>query len=181
MIEGGKGGANTNKTGLGFEKRVDLRKKFEGLKDYSVEGNDLLFEGKIIAKFFKKHGLYRWLSIEHKIDADKILSKKLLPDETIFILKDKKLFIIEMKFQKVSGSVDEKLQTCDFKRKQYTKLLKPANIGVEYVYILGNWFKQQIYKDTLDYILSVNCFYFFEELPFSFLALPNPKATEMGR
>ena len=46
------------------------------------------------------------------------------------------LFIIEMKFQEVAGSVDEKLQTCDFKKKQYKRLMAPLNIEVEYVYIL---------------------------------------------
>lgn len=31
--------------------------------------------------------------------------------------------MIEYKFQKDAGSVDEKLQTCDLKKKQYKKLL----------------------------------------------------------
>ena len=61
----------------------------------------------------------------------------LLPDETIFVLANNTLFIIEMKFQKVAGSVDEKLQTCDFKKKQYEKLLSGTGIRVEYCYILS--------------------------------------------
>jgi len=47
-----------------------------------------------------------------------------------------------MKFQKVAGSVDEKLQTCGFKKRQYTELLKPLDINVEYIYILNDWFQQ---------------------------------------
>ena len=124
MIDGGKGGAKTNVHGLAFEKRVDLRKVFEGLEGYEVRENDLYFEGKIVGKFYKKHGLYSELLKEYKIDISKRISKKLLPDETLLVLKSNTLFIIEMKFQKISGSVDEKLQTCDFKLKQYQKILK---------------------------------------------------------
>lgn len=174
MIEGGKGGATTNKHGLAFESRVDLRKVFDKLKGYEVKENDLYFSGKLVAKFYKKYGLYSRLLSEKKIDYEKIISKKLLPDETIFVLKNETLYIIEMKFQKVSGSVDEKLQTCDFKKKQYTKLLGKAQIKVKYIYILNDWFKKPEYKDVLDYVKSVGCDYYFENLPFSVLDLPEP-------
>ena len=83
-----------------------------------------------------------------------------------------------MKFQKVAGSVDEKLQTCDFKKKQYQKLLSRLNIEVEYVYILSNWFKKPEYKDVLNYILSVNCQYYFEYIPLEKLGLPIPHKLE---
>jgi len=80
-----------------------------------------------------------------------------------------------MKFQKVAGSVDEKLQTCDFKKKQYTKLMAPLNIDVEYIYILSDWFKHSAYKDTLNYIISVGCHYYFGVLPLNKLGLSVPK------
>ena len=101
-----------------------------------------------------------------------IISKKLLPDEAILILTGKTLFIIEIKFQEVAGSVDEKLQTCDFKNKQYNKLLVPLGISAKYVYILSDWFKKDAYKDVLKYVNSVGCYYFFYELPLDFLGLP---------
>ena len=172
MIEGGKGGAKTNVHGLEFERRVDLRKVFDELIGYEVKENDLYFEGKIVGKFYKKYGLYSGFLKEHKIDASKKISKKLLPDETLLILNSNTLFIIEMKFQKVSGSVDEKLQTCDFKLKQYKKILKGSEIKVKYLYILNDWFKKPEYKDTLDYIKSVDCNYYFNELKLSVLGLP---------
>ena len=173
MIEGGKGGANTL-TGLNFEKRIDLRENFKKIKDYSVEGNDLKYKGKSVAKFFKKFELYNKLLKQKNIDWKKRISKKLLPDESIFVLSNNTLFIIEMKFQKVAGSVDEKLQTCDFKKKQYEKLFSGTRIKIEYCYILSNWFLHTSYKDTLNYIESVNCKYFFENLPFEYLGLPHP-------
>ncbi len=173
MIEKGKGGANT-KTGLKFERHVDLLSVFAKTKGYSVKGTSILSKGKEVAKSFKKNALYKYLE-EKKVDYKKILSKKLLPDEAIFVLTNNTLFIIEMKFQKVAGSVDEKLQTCDFKKKQYTRLMAPLNINVEYIYILSDWFKHAAYKDTLDYIISVGCHYYFEILPLNKLGLPMPK------
>src|ERR1700679_757793 len=135
MIEKGKGGANT-KTGLKFEKKTDIVTLLSKVKGYTVRhGHTILFKGKEVAKSFKKNALYKHLE-EKKVDYKKILSKKLLPDEAIFVLSNNTLFVIEMKFQKVAGSVDEKLQTCDFKKKQYTKLMAPLNIDVEYIYIL---------------------------------------------
>ena len=172
MIEGGKGGDKTL-TGLDFEKRVDLRDIFNKIKDYSLDGNHLLYKGKPVAKFYKKNNLYLFLK-EYKINWKERISKKLLPDETIFVLTNKTLFIIEMKFQKVAGSVDEKLQTCDFKKKQYQKLFYGTGIKIEYCYILSDWFMHESYKDTLNYITSVGCKYFFETLPFEFLGLPEP-------
>jgi hypothetical protein len=170
MIEKGKGGANT-KTGLKFERHTDLLSVFAKTKGYSIKGNLVFFKGKEVAKSFKKNALYKYLESQ-KVDYKKIISKKLLPDEAIFVITNNTLFIIEMKFQKVAGSVDEKLQTCDFKKKQYTKLMAPLNIDVEYIYILSDWFKHPAYRDTLDYIISVGCHYYFEVLPLHLLKLP---------
>lgn len=163
MIKDGKGGSNT-KTGLLFEERVDLIKLFEKIDGYSVKDTDnkagakVYYQNKEVARCFKKYEFYRFLQ-EYKIDWKDYLSKQLLPDNGLFVIVRDTLFIIEIKFQQVSGSVDEKLQTCDFKRKQYSKLVKSLNWKVEYVYILNDWFKDKSYQDTLDYINSMNCHY----------------------
>ena len=174
MIKGGIGG-NTTLTGLNFEKKVDLITLLSAIKGYSVEksafGYSVFFNKEKVAKCFKKHDFYKFLD-EHKIDHKSILSKKLLPDDALLVIVRETLFIIEVKYQQVAGSVDEKLQTCDFKRKQYLKLVQQLGIKVEYVYVLNDWFKQPSYKDVLDYISSVNCHYKFNELPLSWLGLP---------
>ncbi|RLA08879.1 MAG: hypothetical protein DRQ51_00555 [Gammaproteobacteria bacterium] len=174
MIEGGTGG-NTTLTGLNFENKVDLITLLMQIKGYSVKkqavGNNILFNNKVVARCFKKYEFYKFLD-EHKIDHKSILSKKLLPDDALLVIVRETLFIIEVKYQQVAGSVDEKLQTCDFKRKQYLKLVQPLGIKVEYVYVLNDWFKQPSYKDVLDYINSMNCHYKFNELPLSWLGLP---------
>ena len=115
------------------------------------------------------------ISKRAKLITKKYISKKLLPDEAIYVIVNNTLFIIEMKFQKVTGSVDEKLQTCDFKKKQYRKLMAPLNIEVEYIYILNDWFRKPEYKDTLDYVISTGCQYYFHYLPLKKLGLPVPE------
>lgn len=173
MIKGGKGGGKTI-TGLRFESRHSFEKVISSLPGYSVKEDKVFFKNKQVAELYQKHKLYKNLLEPNGIDYSKIISKKLLPDEAILILKDKILFIIELKFQSGSGSVDEKLQTCDFKNKQYAKLLAPLRISVRYTYVLDNWFLQEGYKDVLEFIKSVGCYYFFNELPLDFLGLPRP-------
>ncbi len=109
----------------------------------------------------KKHAFYKFLE-EIEIDWHKYISKQLLPDDSIYVIINNTLYIIECKHQQVAGSVDEKLQTCDFKKKEYQKLMAPANIKVQYMYLLDNWFRDPKYKDVLDYIISVGCQYYFE-------------------
>ena len=174
MKKGGVGGGRTI-TGLRFESRVTLENVIGTLPNYKILNDDIYFKGKKIAELYQKYKLYKNLLKPNGIDYSRIISKKLLPDEAILILKDETLFIIEMKFQEVAGSVDEKLQTCDFKNKQYKKLLAPLNISVKYVYVLSNWFRKKQYKDVLSYINLVGCHYFFNEIPLSFLDLPKPE------
>ncbi len=173
MIEKGKGGANTQ-TGIKFERKIDLLKFLSDLKGYQVKKNSIFFNGKEVARSYAKNSLYTYLK-SLGIDYSKVLSKKLLPDEAIYVIVNNTLFVIEMKFQKVAGSVDEKLQTCDFKKKQYQKLMSQVNIDVHYIYILSDWFRKPAYKDTLDYIVAVGCQYYFEYLPLKQIGLPVPR------
>lgn len=176
MKEGGTGGGNTI-TGLRFEGRVDLVTMLEKIEGYSCRpiegkaGTGIFYKDKLIARCFKKHVFYAYLR-ENNIDHTKIISCKLLPDDALLVIVRETLFIIEVKYQGVSGSVDEKLQTCDFKRKQYMKLVRPLNLKVEYVYVLNDYFKSPRYRDVLAYIESVCCHYKFNELPLSWLGLP---------
>ncbi|MFC1454766.1 hypothetical protein ACFLQI_01615 [Candidatus Undinarchaeota archaeon] len=174
MIKGGTGGGKTNVNGLRFEKRVSLRSVLEAIPEYSVKEHSVYFDDKKVAELYPKHDIYKKLLEPSKIDYMTLISKKLLPDDAILILKNKTMYIIEIKFQEVSGSVDEKLQTCDFKKKQYQKLLAPLNIEVEYIYVLNDWFKNEKYAHVLEYVKSVGCKYFFYEIPLTELGLPKP-------
>ena len=168
MIKGGKGGSHTQ-SGLQFEVRVSLADLFANIPGYSVEGGSVKRNGVVVGQLCGKNKLYKNILEPRGVDVRKIISKKLVPDEAILI--GKTVYVIEMKFQVRAGSVDEKLQTCDFKRKQYLRLFQPLGIGVEYVYVLNDWFEDPAYKDVLEYIRSVGCHYFFGEIPLSFFGL----------
>jgi len=176
MIFGGKGGGNT-KTGLAFEGKTELSVFLDSQRGYKVENGNVFYKDELVGRIFKKYGLYSFLE-ELGIEWKLLISKRLLPDDSIFVIIANTLFVIECKFQQVAGSVDEKLQTCDFKKKQYQKLLSRANIEVEYMYLLGDWFRKPEYKDVLDYIHSVHCHYFFEYIPLVKLGLPVPEEND---
>lgn len=172
MKKKGFGGGNTI-TGLRFERGKDILSILENTDGYSVKENVIYYSGKEVARSYRKYELYKYLESQD-IDYKKIISKKLLPDEALYVIINNTLFIIEMKYQEVAGSVDEKLQTCDFKKKQYRKLLAPLNIEVEYVYILDDWFRKSEYQDVLDYVISMGCQYYFQYLPLQKIGLPVP-------
>lgn len=178
MIEGGKGGAHT-RTGLIFEEDRDIRRLFEKIPGYQINpssnktGYAVYFRENLLAYCFKKREFYNFLSLfpdyMNNFNKPSWMSE---PDCAILNLEQKTLFIIEVKYQNVRGSVDEKLQTCDFKRQQYMKLVGHLGWRVEYVFLLNDWFKQPKYKDVLSYIEWVNCHYFFNEVPLSWLGFP---------
>jgi len=184
MVRGGIGGENTQ-TGIHFEGNVDIVTYLENVANgYSCNqkpfnekqqsmGFDIYYNSVLVAESFKKYELYRYLD-SLTIDWKNILSKKLLPDDAIYVIRNNTIFIIEVKYQEVAGSVDEKLQTCGFKLKQYRKLFAPLNHNVEYVYILNDWFRKPEYRDTLNYIIEMNCKYYFEYLPLNEIGLPVP-------
>jgi hypothetical protein len=184
MVRGGIGGGNTQ-TGIHFEGIVGIVTYLQNdVQGYSCNskplnikrqtmGFDIFYNGQLVAESFKKHELYRYFD-SLNIDWKNILSKKLLPDDAIYVISNNTVFIIEIKYQEVAGSVDEKLQTCGFKLSQYRKLFAPLNHNVEYIYILNDWFRKPEYRDTLNYIIHMNCRYYFEYLPLNEIGLPVP-------
>jgi hypothetical protein len=163
------GGARTNANGLHFEGRTDLLEALNKHPDYEVEGNMVKKNGELVAHYFEKHNLYNLFLKPQGVDYKKILSKKILPDGAILVADT--IYIIEKKYQAGAGSVDEKLQTCQFKKNQYIKLFAPLKINVEYYYVLNDWFDKPEYKDVFEYIESVGCKYFIEDLPFNEIGL----------
>lgn len=173
MITGGTGGANTL-TGLIYEGKVDLKTFLNQQQGYRVVGSTVIYRDQEVAQIFQKYELYSEFLAPRGIDWKNCISSQLLPDNGIYVIINNTVFIIEVKTQNTPGSVDEKLQTCDFKKKQYQKLFFPLNIEVQYVYILDDWFKKPKYKDVLDYIISVGCQYYFQYIPLQRLGLPVP-------
>lgn len=176
MKKDGIGGGNT-RTGINFEGKADFITLLDNIPNYSIKkveiGYEVFCDSKLVAQSFKKHDFYRYLETKG-VKWQKIVSKRLLPDDAIYVIHNNTLYILEMKYQEVAGSVDEKLQTCDFKKKQYKKIMAQLNIEVEYIYILSDWFRNEAYKDVLDYVISVGCQYYFEYLPLQKIGLPVP-------
>jgi hypothetical protein len=166
------GGARTNEVGLKFEQDTSLA---EALRRASIKGIELdpqdflVKNGQKIGYLAGKGLLYKRF-LKNK-NYQSLISKKLLPDEAFVNELEKILYVIEKKFQHRAGSVDEKLQTCDFKLKQYKKLAKVNGFDVKYIYLLSDWFKQDQYIDVLDYIKSVGCYFYFNEIPIDILGI----------
>lgn len=165
------GGANTNYYGLAFEQETSLEEALEEA-GYNVINHQVYHRGERIAVSVGKNRLYKMGLELNGIDYRDYISKKLYPDEALLNLTNDTVYIIEKKFQHSAGSVDEKLQTCDFKKKQYQKLFKPLEIEVEYFYVLNDYFDQPQYRDVFEYILSAGCKFFFNEIPIDELELP---------
>ena len=83
MIKNGKGGGNT-KTGLVFEGKTDLATFLNSQEGYRVTDGVVFYNDEKVARIFKKHGFYRYLK-EVGVDWTKIISKKLLPDDSIYV------------------------------------------------------------------------------------------------
>ena len=98
------GGARTNLNGLEFEGRTDLLQALKQHPDFSVEGNQVFKDGKIVAHYFEKHNLYKAFLEPSGINYKEILSKKILPDGALLV--GDTMYIIEKKYQAGSGSVD---------------------------------------------------------------------------
>jgi len=125
--------------------------------------NGLAFErGTDLREAFLEHPRY-------KLVGDSVVDQA--TDLKVGTLFEKKLHIIEKKYQAGAGFVDEKLQTCHFKLRQYTRLLTPLGIQVQFHYLLSDWFRAPSYRDMLEYIEEVGCDYFFHGIPLDKLGL----------
>ncbi len=164
------GGAKTNINGLHFEQTTSLNELLEknGFKvvDFEVKKGE-----RVVAMSVPKKNIYTKFLEPRGIIYSDYNSKGWQPDEALINLLNNTAYIIEKKFQNCSGSVDEKLPNCHFKKLEYEKLFTPIKFRVEFVYILSDWFMNQQYRDTLAYIEKMGCYYYFNTLPIDFLGL----------
>ncbi len=116
-----------------------------------------------------KKKFYKTLESLHK-DFFNGLSQTIFPDDAVINFEKKKVLICERKFQQVAGSTDEKIQTCAFKKFQYEKLLSKLGYEVSFCFILNDWFKQKRYSDSLAYIESSGCKYFFNSIEENYIS-----------
>jgi len=146
----GAGGANTNKSGLKYEDSTDIS------TEYITNINSKVFKeiqfNSSNKKFIsgKKSALFKYMKKNKKMNLDILPAhgcKK--PDQWFINEEDERLFIIETKFQKKSGSVCEKIQTPHFKVWQYGRQF--PSYDIVYIYCLSDWFKENC-KAELEYL-----------------------------
>ena len=164
------GGAQTNANGLTFEQTTSLDDALKQAGD-SLNGREVCKDGVKIGYSVPKQNLYSKFLSQKGVDYRAYNSKQWLPDECFIHEARKTAYIIEKKFQNTSGSVDEKLPGCHFKKREYEKLFRPIGYRVEYLYVFNDWFHQPQYRDTLEYIREMGCHYFFDAIPLDFLGL----------
>lgn len=133
----GAGGANTNASGLKYEKDTTIEETPKGF----VQLNKSLLKKFMIARN------------EYNPNNIPVAHGCKEPDEAYVSVDKKKIYIIEKKFQTVSGSVCEKIQTAVFKKFHYNELYPLYD--VIYVYCLSDWFKENC-KAELQYLQKNN-------------------------
>ena len=166
MIKGGAGGVNTV-SGAYFEqithgKAPGIPVHKTKLRTYFESNTNKLFS---LSKIFEKNSHVPTSQISKdkwerakQFEGKFLLTKALEPDECWIDKESSTMTIFEKKFQDTNGSVDEKIQTCEFKWRQYKKIATELGIeNVYYVFILGDFFKNPYYKDALDYVRSIPC------------------------
>ena len=134
----GAGGSNTNKNGLPYEKLTDLNEYFTINENCNF--SQIITFNNYDKKFIrtKQSQLFKYMDNYIDKSINKAHGCK-NPDECYIDLEKKNIFIIEKKFQKVPGSICEKIQTADMKIWQYSRTF--PDFHIVYIYCLSEWFK----------------------------------------
>jgi hypothetical protein len=168
----GAGGTNTNKNGLLFEDKIDLGYPIINNVNelYNIIVIDLIikhqFIGYNLKHMKKKSYLIKYMEEMKQVSENTRRIGRAQgckhPDD-VLIYEDKNnkiLFIIEKKYQKMSGSTSEKIQTGGYKRKQYE--IQYPNYKIHYIYILSDFLIKTM-KPELDTMYRIDNITYFHE------------------
>ena len=184
MKKGGVGGSKTSKVGAEFEDSTYeiLLNDFKDI-GYSIKsirkGNStprqisLINSKSNLIEIYFKAAIHKDFFEPRGVKSANYFSARLEPDTAIFSESTRTLTIIEKKQQTGSGSVAEKLQTCDFKMFYYTTLCKPLGFHVDLIWQLGSYFKEQEtrLRSVFDYMKSKGSSYYFHKIPINVIKL----------
>ncbi len=144
----GAGGAQTNKNGLPYESLTDLKTEYTVVSTDKYCSHikfpqcDKTWVSTGQSKFFKCMEPYMNKTV-YKAHGCKH------PDECYVDHCSNTIFILEKKFQHVTGSVCEKIQTSSFKIWEYSRMF--PDFRIVYMYCLSDWFKTNC-KAELEYL-----------------------------
>jgi len=153
----GAGGANTTFNGSSFEKKTSIENKLlENGYTKTIFNNKQTFgyyfeyvneNYKII--YLTQSGFRLYFKLKYNIDVYRN------PDEAFLIIKEDKYYlkILEKKNQNVAGSVEDKLKTGQFNRREYEKMFKDSslNIIISYSFCVSQYLKKQLNSNTKKY------------------------------
>ena len=99
-----------------------------------------------------------------------ITSRRNDPDAVVVV--GNVIHIVEMKFQSEGHDTQYALLPyCDFKKRQYQKLVSGTDYKIKYHYLLSENMNNPKNRDVFQYIEDVGCDYYFEEIPLSVFGL----------
>lgn len=146
------GGANTNKNGLKYENITELSTEYCVLDKLKYHELIRFKTSEKTFKYTKQSKFKKCIQDKIKPDVPAVHGAH-NPDECYIDEEDKIIFIIEKKFQQCAGSVCEKIQTADCKRRNYKKRI--PDYKIVYIYCLSDWFKYNC-KSELEYLQDIN-------------------------
>jgi hypothetical protein len=172
----GAGGANTNANGLPYEAYTDLSDSYTEIQERPKEesGTKYKYPMKVVsfAGYDKRiyvgnkkafHSGMELLGFTMVLPVALGITQPAhgcrQPDEAYVDTQSKQIVIIEKKFQQCGGSVCEKIQSGEFKRRQYQKMY--PHFKVHYVYCLSSWFKENCAAEIDDLVNHSNIPVFF--------------------
>jgi len=172
----GAGGANTNANGLPYESYTDLSDSYTEWQESSepTPGKKSKYPMKSVsfAGYDKQihvgnknafHSGMKLLGFPMVLPVSLGITQPAhgcrQPDEAYVDTQRKKIIIIEKKFQQCGGSVCEKIQSGEFKRRQYQKMY--PQFELHYVYCLSSWFKKNCAAEIDDLVNYSNIPVFF--------------------
>lgn len=184
MRKGGVGGALTAKAGSDFED-ILFAKLANDFISHGFSEIEIVRNGNSLRSIKYNHSRIGQVEIYFKAAIHKLFfepmgikssdyfSARLEPDTAIYSQRTRTLTIIEKKQQNTTGSVAEKLQTCDYKMRYYTTLSAPLDIEIDLIWQLGPYFEKQqkSLASVFEYMKSKGSRYFFGHIPFEELRI----------
>lgn len=166
------GGGNTNYNGLLFEQETSLNDALEDAGFTILNQHEVFWNEQLLGYSINQDKFSTLFLRNNGIDDRSINSKRWKPDEAFINELNNTVYIIEKKFQRQSGSVDEKLATFPFKIREYKRLLDPIGYNLVYIYLLDStWFDAPKYQDYYEYMEELGCPYYFDILPLNAIGL----------
>lgn len=155
----GAGGANTNHNGLTFESKTSIEPKLNEykyvLKNIKIKKRKGIYyeykDDNITIIYFKKNGFKLFFEKEFNIKTYR------QPDEAYLIKKDDNfiLKILEKKNQNVEGSIEEKLKTGAFNKREYELMLNihdDLKFNIIYTFCVSKFLQNKLESDDIKYI-----------------------------